>query len=77
MMRDLVKRGGGAAEVLKRAAAMFDFAPRWPVEHGGDLATLVAHYDKFAGVPAGDLRAGRAAPANEDDFGGQSGEVPL
>lgn len=77
-VESLLKRAGGSsAEVLRRAVAMFDHVPRWPCELGGDLATLDTHFDKFAGGAGGDLRIGRAAPASEDDFGGQSGEVPL
>lgn len=48
-LEGFLKRCGGAEEFLARARRMFESAPKWPAEHGGDLDTLMAHFDKYAG----------------------------
>lgn len=44
---------GTAAEVAARAARMFEMAPAYPVNTGGDLATLIRHWDVFVDEPMG------------------------
>lgn len=47
-LEGFLKRCGGVEEFLARARRMFESAPKWPADHGGDLDTLMTHYDKFA-----------------------------
>lgn len=63
----LVDRAGGAEGVLSRARVMFASAGRFPVEHGGDLRTLVDHFDRFASSPP--APAARPRPGGERGLG--------
>lgn len=77
MVKGLLKKAGGSAdELARRARIMFEQAGRWPVEHGGDLRTLAAHFDRFASEPVEakqDVKVGRVAARTEESYYGPSG----
>lgn len=62
-MGKLVLAAKGAAEVLRRARIMFESAPAWPADGGGDLDTLARHFNRFANAPPKAKRSGRVEPA--------------
>lgn len=74
-VKTLLKRTGGDHErALARAVRMFDIAPRFPAEHP-DLATLVAHWDKFA-PPVSAAAVGRTDASSDPDDYGPGGKDP-
>lgn len=48
-VKTLLSRCSDLSELKQRANRMFDIAPKFPAEHP-DLATLVAHWDKFVAL---------------------------
>lgn len=68
VLRLLAKAGSaGPDEILRRARVMFDATGKFPAEHP-DLATLLAHWDKFVGGSR-DVRVGHVRAEGTTDYG--------